>query len=95
MGDPVDLTRQTTRGLEQRLDRGRLEQRQFTTGEAQAMGEIGFEFGAVEGAEMMAHDEALAERFVDRHGEPAAQLGESHQQQTQTVFGVHRIVRQQ
>ena len=43
---------------------------------------------------MMAHDEALA-RFVDRHGEPAAQLGESHQQQTQTVFGVHRIVRQQ
>ena len=75
MSDAVDLAWQTARGLEQGLDRGRLEQRQLGTSETQAVGEIGVEFVAVEAAEMMADDEALVERFVDRHGEAAAQLG--------------------
>ena len=95
MSDPVDLARQTARGLEQGLDGGRLEQRQLGTGETQAMGEIGVEFVAVETAEMVADDEALVERFVDRHGEAAAQFGEADQQQTQPVIGVHRVVGQE
>ena len=44
---------------------------------------------------MVADDEALVERFVDRHGEAAAQFGEADQQQTQAVIGVHRVVGQQ
>ena len=95
MSDPVDLARQTARGLEQGLDGGRLEQRQLGTGETQAVGEIGVEFVAVEAAEMVADDEALVERFVDRHGEAAAQFGEADQQQTQAVVGVHRVVGQE
>ena len=46
-----------------------------------AVREVGIEFGALPAAEMMVHDQALAERCVDRHGEPAAQLGEADQPQ--------------
>ena len=59
------------------------------------MGEVGGEFVALQAAEMMAHDQALAERFVDRHGEAAAQLGEADQQQAEAVLGVHGVVGQQ
>ena len=45
-----------------------------------AVREVGIEFGALPAAEMMVHDQALA-RCVDRHGEPAAPLGEADQPQ--------------
>ena len=44
---------------------------------------------------MVAHDEALSERFVAGHGEAAAQLGESDQQQAQAVLAIHGEVTQQ
>ena len=52
-------------------------------------GEVVVELVAVESVEVVAHDEALGERFVHGHGEAAAQLGESDEQQAQAVFGVH------
>ena len=52
------------------------------------------ELVAVESVEVVAHDEALGERFVHGHGEAAAQLGESDEQQAQAVFGVHGEVGQ-
>ena len=55
----------------------------------QSVGEVGVEFRAVDAGEVVAHDEALGERFVAGHGEAAAQLGESDEQQAQAVVGVH------
>jgi hypothetical protein len=37
---------------------------------------------------MVAHDDALGEGLVHGHGEPPAQLGEPHQQETQAVVGI-------
>ena len=64
-------------------------------GQTQAVGEVVVELVAVESVEVVAHDEALGERFVHGHGEAAAQLGEADEQQAQAVFGVHGEVRQQ
>ena len=86
VGDAVDLARQPAGALEQRLCGRRLEQRQLAAGQTESMGQVGVEFAAVETADVMAHDQALVERFVNRHGQPAAQLGESDQQQTQAVL---------
>ena len=61
----------------------------------QAVGEVGVELCAVESAQVVAHDEALGERFVAGHGEAAAQLGESDEQQAQAVLGVHFVIAQQ
>ena len=80
VGGAVDAPRQSACAVGQRLDGGGFEQAQFAAGEAQAVGEVGVEFLAVEYAEVVAHDEALGERFVAGHGEAAAQLGESDEQ---------------
>ena len=44
------------------------------------MFEVGVELVAVEAADVVADDEALAERLVDGHGQPAAQFGEADEQ---------------
>ena len=59
------------------------------------MSEIGFEFVAVEAAEVVPDDEALAQGFVDGHGEPAPEFGESDEDQAQSLFGVHGEVGEQ
>ena len=76
----VDLPGQAPGALGQGLDGGRLEQRQFAAGEAQAVFEVGVELVAVEAADVVADDEALAERLVDGHGQSAAQFGEADEQ---------------
>ena len=90
MGDPVDLAWEAARGLEQRLGGGRLEERQFAASQTQAVSEVGVEFVALQDGDVMADDKALIERFVNGHGQPAAQFGEADQEQAQAVFGVHR-----
>ena len=64
VGDAVDLPGQAAGSLEQCFCGGRLEQRQLAAGQLQTVGEVGVEFVALQAAEMMAHDQALAERFV-------------------------------
>ena len=49
MGDTVNLAGQAAGGLEQRLGGGRLEQRQFTASETQAVSDVGVEFVALQG----------------------------------------------
>ena len=61
----------------------------------QAVGEVGVEFCALDAGEVVAHDEALCERFVAGHGEAAAQLGETDEQQAQAVVAVHGEVGQE
>ena len=89
VGDAADLPWQSAGGLEQRLDGDRLEQGQFAAGEAQPMGEVVVELVAAEAADVVADDEALAERLVDGHGQPAVEFGESGEQHAQAAFGVH------
>ena len=93
VGDAIDEPGQPARGLEQRLDGGGLEQGDFAAGQTLSVDEIVVEFAAVEPREVMAHDEALGERFVAGHGEAAAQLGQPDQEQAQAVLGVHGEVR--
>ena len=95
VGDTIDAPGQSACAVRQRLDGGRLEQGEFAAGESQAVGEVGVEFLALDAGEVVTHDEALGERFVHGHGEAAAQLGESDEQQTQAVLAVHGEVRQQ
>ena len=59
------------------------------------MGEVVVEFVAGEGADVMSDDEALAQGFVDCHGEPAAQFGQPDEQQAQAPVGVHVEVGEQ
>ena len=59
MGDAVDLSGQAAGALEQGLDGRGLEQRQFASGEAQAMADIGVDLVAVEAGEVVSDDEAL------------------------------------
>ena len=66
----VDLAGQSAGGLEQRLDGGRLEQGQFAADEAQPMGEVVVQLVAAEAADVVADDEALAERLVNGQGQP-------------------------
>ena len=95
MRGAVDLAGQSAGSLEQRLDGGRLEQGQFAAGEAQPMGEVVVQLVAAEAADVVADDEALAERLVDGHGQPAAQFGESDEQHAQAAFGIHLEVREE
>ena len=45
-------------------------------------------------ADVVADDEALAEGFVDRHGESSAQFGEADEQHAQAALGIHVEVRE-
>jgi len=94
VGGAVDAPGQSARAVCERLDGAGFEQGEFAAGETQAMGEVGVEFRAVERAEVVAHDEALGERFVAGHGEAAAQLGESDEQQAHAVVAIHGEVGQ-
>ena len=89
VGGPIDEPWQPARALEQCLDGAEFEQGAFAAGQTQAVGEVVVELVAVESVEVVAHDEALGERFVHGQGQAAAQLGESDEQQAQAVFGVH------
>ena len=60
VGDAVDLPWQAARGLEQGLDRGRLEQRQFAAGQVQPVQQVGLKFVAQQTAEVVSHDDTLA-----------------------------------
>ena len=82
----VDLARQPARSLKQRLGSGRLEQRHLAAGQTESMGQVGVDLAAFDAADVMAHDQALVQRFVHGHRQPAAQLGQSDQQQTQAVL---------
>ena len=91
VGEAIDEAGHSARAVRQRLDGGGVEQGEFAAGQMQAVGEVGVEFCAVESGEVVAHDEALCERFVHSHGEAAAQLGESDQHQAQAVLGTESI----
>ena len=95
VGEAVDESGQPAGAVGQRLDGGGLEQGVLAAGQMQAVGEVGIEFLAVESGEVVAHDEALGERFVAGHGEAASQLGETDEEQAQAVVAVHGEVTQQ
>ena len=95
VGDTVDEPWQSAGAVGQRLDGGGFEQGVLAAGQPQSVGEVVVEFLAVESGEVVAHDEALGERFVHGHGQAPAQLGESDEQQAQAVLGVHGEVTQQ
>ena len=95
MGEAIDLAGHALGGLEQRFDGGGLEQGQLAASQAQAVAEVLGQLLAGQPAQMMAHHDALGERFVHRHAQAATQLGESDQQQTQAVFRIHLIVGEQ
>ena len=59
------------------------------------MDEVVVDLVAAEAADVVADDEALAERFVDGHGQPSAQFGEADEQHAQAPFGVHAEVGEQ
>jgi hypothetical protein len=67
----IELSRHALGGLEDRLDGGGLEEGQLAAGETQAMGEVVGQFLTVKAAEVMAHDDALGEGFMHRHGDLA------------------------
>ena len=75
VGQAVDFTRHSLASLEQRLERGRLEQRQLTAGEAEPMAEIVWQFSARQPGEVIADGDTLCERFMHGHAQPPAQLG--------------------
>ena len=93
--DAVDAPGQSAGRLEQRLDGGRFEQGQFGAREAQAVGEVAAGLVAAEAADVVPDDEALAERLVDGHGQPAAQFGEADEEHAQPALGVHAEVGEQ
>ena len=70
MRDADYLARQAARALEQRLNGGRLGQRQLESGEPQAVGEVGVDLVAVAPGVSVADDETLGERFVHRQLPP-------------------------
>ena len=53
------------------------------------MGQIGVELIAFEAGNVVAHDEAPAERFVAGHEQAVAQLGQAGENKTHAVLGVH------
>ena len=66
VGDAVDQPWQSAGAVEQGLDGGWFDQRQFAARQMQAVGQIGVEFVAVEAGDVMSDDEALAERLAGR-----------------------------
>ena len=68
VGDTVDEPGQSACAVGQRLDGGGFEQGVLAAGQTQSVTEVAVEFLAVESGEVVAHDEALCERFV--HGHP-------------------------
>lgn len=50
------------------------------------MGQVLGEILAGQPREMMAHDDALGERFVDGHGEASPELGEADKEKAQSVL---------
>lgn len=59
------------------------------------MSEVGGQLVAGEGRHVVADDDALGERLVHRHGEPAAQFGLAEREQAEAVLGVVLIVGQE
>ena len=82
-------------GLEQGLDNGVFEQGELAAGEAQTVFEVLGKLLALETGEVETHDDALVECLVDGHGEAASELGESDEEEAQTVFGLDVVQRQQ
>ena len=65
VGDAVDLSRHAVGGLEQDLERGRSEQGELGAGQAQAVLEVAGQLVAGEPREVVAHDDALVEKFLE------------------------------
>jgi hypothetical protein len=95
MREEVDAARKSLRGLEDRLDRGGLEERQLGAGAAQQVRDVGGAFVARERGQVVADDDALAERLVHGHADASSQLGLSAEEEAESVLRVHRIVGEQ
>jgi hypothetical protein len=95
VGQTIDLARHAPGGLEQCLHGGRFEQRQLAAGQAQPMDEVVGQLLAGQSGHVMAHHDALGERFVHRHAQAPAQLREPDQQQAEAVFRIHLVVGEQ
>ena len=66
---------------------GRLEEREFRAGEGEPMRQRAGEFVARERGHVVADDDALGGRLMDRHGQAAAQFRVAEQQETEAVLG--------
>ena len=95
VGGAIDFSGQPMGGLEQGLDNGVFEQGELAAGEAQTVFEVLGKLLALETGEVETHDDALVEWLVDGHGEAASELGESDEEEAQTVFGLDVVQRQQ
>jgi hypothetical protein len=56
------------------------------------MDEVGGELVAGEAADVVAHDDALGERLVHGHGDPAPELGLADEDEAEPVLRVHLVV---
>ena len=95
MREEIDLAREAAGGLVEGLFGGGVEERDLGGGEAQALREIAGEFVARQRGHVVADDDALGERLVDGHGEPAPEFGLAEQEQTEPGLGIHLVVRQE
>jgi len=95
MGEEIDLAREAARRLVEGLFGRGVEERDLDGGQPQALREIAGEFRAGQRGHVVADDDALGERLVHGHGEPAPEFGLAQQEQTQARLGIHLIVCQQ
>ena len=95
MGEQIDLAREAAGGLVDRFFGGGIEERDLGAGEAEAMREIAGELLAGERGHVIADDDALGERLVDRHGEAPPEFGLAEQEQAEARLGIHLIVGEQ
>jgi len=83
VGQAVDFAWGPLGYLEHGLNGTGLEQGQFAADQTEAVFEVCRQLLAAEPAEVVAHHDALGQRFVHRHGQAPAQFGQPHQQQAQ------------
>ena len=81
MREQIDFPGEPAGGVVDRFFRRGVEERDLGAGQAEAMREVAGELLAGERRHVVAHDDALGERLVDRHGEPTTELGLPEQQQ--------------
>lgn len=94
VSEEIDFARQPAGSLEHSLLSGGLEEVELGPGPSKTVEQVCRELVASERGEMESDDDALREGFMDGHGETAAQLALAEQEQAQSVFRIHVVVRE-
>lgn len=92
VSETIELSRHAVGGLEQGLDSGRCEHGKLGAGDTQSVLEVARDFIAGKPGEVVSHDDALVERFMESHRQPPAQLGQSDQEQAQPILSIHFVI---